>query len=368
MTTDILVIGGGITGAGVLLACARRGLSAVLVERGRPGGMTTAVSSGLIHGGLRYLPYDAPVALECCQESGWILRRYGALLRRQPFLWPLYRGGHGLDTAETLLELYDELQPLKGGRPHVRLSAADAAALVPGLSREGLVGALTFDEWAVEPRALVAAVIAEAAEKGARVLRGEVTGLLRENGRVAGARLRGGASLKARVVINAAGPWADRVAALAGASAPLTLRKGVHLVLPGDFGPWALLFRDETGRTVGLYPRPGEAWVGPTDDAYAGDPRDAEATAEELARLRRGVERVLPGLPPAEARGVAGVRPIAAGGPVGWLLSRDYRVFEHAAEGIEGFVTVTGGKLVLFRKMGEEAVDAAERAGCALNA
>ncbi len=365
MATDVLIIGGGITGAGVLLACARRGLSAVLLERGRPGGVTTAASSGLIHGGLRYLPYDAPVTLECCQESGWILERFRPLLRRQPFLWPSFEGGHGVDTAETLLELYDELQPLKGGRPHVRLTAAEARVLVPALSGDGLRGGVTFDEWAVDARALVAAVIAETSHGETRVLKGEVTAFDMEGGRVTGARLADGTALAARVVINAAGPWADRVAALAGGRAPLTLRKGVHLVLPGDHGPWAVLFADETGRTVGLYPRPGTAWVGPTDDAFTGDPESAVATEAELARLRRAVRRALPGLSAPEDSGVAGVRPIVAGGPVGWLLSRDYRVFDHSAEGIEGLVTVTGGKLVLFRKMGEEAVAAAERKLCA---
>lgn len=340
----------------------------MLVERGRPGGVTTAASSGLIHGGLRYLPYDAPVTLECCQESGWILRRYGGLLRRQPFLWPLFKGGHGPDTAEALLELYDELQPLKGGRPHVRLTAREARDLVPGLSGEGLRGGVTFDEWAVDARALVAAVIAEAVQGGGRALKGEVTAFEMSGGRVSGARLADGTVLAARAVINAAGPWADRVAALAGARAPLTLRKGVHLVLPGNRGPWAVLFADETGRTLGLYPRPGEAWVGPTDDAFEGDPGRAVATEAELSRLRRAVERALPGAPTAGARGVVGVRPIAAGGPVGWLLSRDYRVFDHAAEGAEGLVSVTGGKLVLFRKMGEEAVAAVERMLCASSA
>lgn len=365
MSVDILVIGGGITGAGVLLECARRGFSALLVERG-PTGATTAVSSGLVHGGLRYLPYDAPVTLECCRESGWIVSRYRALLRRQPFLWPLYEGGHGLDTAEALLELYDELQPLKEGRAHVRLGPEEARALVPGLSASRLRGALTFDEWAVDPRALVSALLDEARAAGAKVLRDSVRALEGPGGRVSSALLRDGTRVEARCVINAAGPWAAEVAALAGAKVPLILRKGVHLVLPGYAGRWALLFRDETGRTVGLYPRAGEAWVGPTDDPYEGRPEDAAPSQEELSRLRRAVEGVLPGLPPSPLEGRVGVRPIIAGGPVGWLLSRDYRVLDHGPlDGVEGLVTVTGGKLVLFRKMAEEAVSAAARMLCA---
>jgi glycerol-3-phosphate dehydrogenase len=280
----------------------------------------------------------------------------------------MFKGDHGLDTAEALLELYDELQPLKGGRPHVRLSADEARTLVSGLSGAGLRGAVTFDEWAVDARALVAAVIADGVRAGARVLQGEVASFKMPRGRVEGAVLSDGREISARVVVNAAGPWADRVAALAGARVPLTLRKGVHLVLPGDHGRWAVLFRDETGRTLGLYPRPGEAWVGPTDDAFEGDPAEAAPTEAELSRLRRAVERALPGLGASGLTGVAGVRPIVAGGPVGWLLSRDYRVFDHAEEGIGGLVTVTGGKLVLFRKMGEEAVDAAERMLCASSA
>ncbi|MEK7745615.1 MAG: FAD-dependent oxidoreductase, partial [Elusimicrobiota bacterium] len=138
---DAVVIGGGITGAGVLRDLALRGLNAVLLERGEPGMATTASSTHLIHGGLRYLLYDRPTTHATCWDSGNIRRIAAPLLTRMPIVWPVYRGhSHGLETVETLLESYDSFQRMKQGLPHLRLSAPATLRLFPGLSREGLLG------------------------------------------------------------------------------------------------------------------------------------------------------------------------------------------------------------------------------------
>lgn len=357
---DVAVIGGGITGAGVFAAAAERGLRVLLIEAGALGGRTTEVSSGLVHGGLRYLPYDVATTVECCREAGAIRRRFGGLLRRQVFLWPVYRGDrHPLALVESVLEAYDRFAPLKEAKPHVRLSAAETLALEPGLASRGLAGAVSFDEWAVDAAGLARLLIEEGRSRGGEVWEGfRVAALPVRGGAVADlvcAGTGGNCSARARVVVNAAGPWAEETARLAGCrGVRLELRKGVHLILEGAPARHALLFPDATGRTVGLYPRSGEAWVGPTDDPYPGPPGPVAAEEHELAGLWAAVSRLLPGLRAGAARGVAGLRPVLRGrlGP----LSRDWSVFDHAGEGVGNLVTVTGGKLTTYRPMAQAAL------------
>lgn len=354
---DLVVIGGGITGAGVLRAAARAGLSAALVEAGEPGGRTTRASSGLLHGGLRYLPYDAATSARSSREAGSLAAAYPGLVRRQPFLWPVYRGQpRGLELVETLLELYDRLAPARGAYPHLRLTAEEALRVEPGLEPKGLRGALAFDEWAVDAAGLVRAVIEEARALGARADHGRrARALDLFGGRRARVTLDDGTTLEAGAVVNAAGPWAEEVAGLAGCrSVRLVLRRGSHWIVEGVPARCALIFPDERGRYVGLYPRTGEAWIGPTDEPHEGPLEAVRPEEEELSRLRRAALRVLPALP-AAGRGIAGVRPIVRQG-LGGPLSRDYRVFDHAAEGAPALITVTGGKLTLFEAMAGEAV------------
>ncbi|MBK9429061.1 MAG: FAD-dependent oxidoreductase [Elusimicrobia bacterium] len=255
MTYDAIVIGGGITGAGVARDFALRGWKALLLERGRFGRATTAGSSHLIHGGLRYLLYDRLTTHETCWDSGHIVRIARPLLTRLPILWPVY-GDHrrGLETVETLLESYDRFQPLKGGRPHLRLNPAETLRLVPGLKPVDLRGGLLFDEYWVEAADLVAANVADARRAGADAFEDTgVEAITRENGRVTGVRVIGGKIIQAPVLVNAAGPWAARVAALAGAAVDLRLQKGTHLVYRGSvpalagLAPWAFCSKPPTG-------------------------------------------------------------------------------------------------------------------------
>src|SRR5258706_15875894 len=121
---DVIVVGGGITGAGVARDCAMRGLKTLLVERSRPGMATTASSTHLIHGGLRYLLYDRLTTHATCWDAGNIVRIARPLLSRVVLLWPVYRGHrHGLETVETLLESYDGFTRMKEGLAHRRLAA-----------------------------------------------------------------------------------------------------------------------------------------------------------------------------------------------------------------------------------------------------
>jgi glycerol-3-phosphate dehydrogenase len=162
-------------------------------------------------------------------------------------------------------------------------------------------------------------------------------------------------SVRPRVVVNATGPWAEQTARLAGCrSVRLILRKGVHLIVPGTPLRHALILPDASGRHIGLYPREGESWAGPTDDPYSGSPDEARGTVSEGEALRAALLRRLPALESqGSPRTVAGLRPIVRSMMPG-LLSRDYKVFDHAGEGAANFLTVTGGKLTTYRPMAEE--------------
>jgi glycerol-3-phosphate dehydrogenase len=358
---DLAIIGGGIAGLGVFESAGRAGLKAVLIERGAPGRATTAVTSGLLHGGLRYLPYDVGTSLLMCREIARLRAERPELLTRQEFLWPVYRGERlGFGLVGALHDEYDLFARMRGARLHARLSADEAVSRLPGLSPDGLLGAVAFDEWRVDVPGLVAALAAAGAASGGEVLEGRrVVGLEVRGGRVAAARLDDGREVEARSFVNAAGPWAEEVAGLAGAKlVRLRLRKGVHLVVPGDPPPRGLIFPGPGGRRIGAYPRPGETWVGPTDEPHDGPPDAAAALPGEREDIRRALARVLPELAARPSRCVAGLRPIPRRSGAAFLLSREHHVFDHAAEGLANFLSVAGGKLTTYRPMGEDVLAA----------
>ncbi|MBI5622227.1 MAG: FAD-dependent oxidoreductase [Elusimicrobia bacterium] len=362
---DLVIIGGGIAGAAAFKAAAEAGLSVCLLERAAAGSATTAVTSGLFHGGLRYLAHDATTSLEMCREIAALLRERPGLLSRQVFLWPVYRGHRlGLGLVESLLEYYDRFARERSSPGHFRLTAEETLERMPALEGRGLLGSLAFDEWRADVPGLVKALLDEGRARGGEVLEGRpVSSFAVRSGRVVAARVRtqggGTAEFYGRAFLNAAGPWAEEVADLAGArSVRLCLRRGAHLIVPQEPPPCGLIFPDPSGRYIGLYPRASEFWVGPTDDPHQGCPDRLEATAEESQRLRRGLATVLPGYGTAAGRTVVGLRPIFRQLLAGSLLSRDYRVIDHDREGIENLVTVVGGKLTSHRPMAEEAVAA----------
>lgn len=375
MNYDAIVIGGGITGAGVLRDLALRGVRSLLVEKGEFGRATTAASSHLIHGGLRYLLYDRLTTHATCWDSGHIVRMARPLLTRLPILWPVYRDHRrGLDTVETLLESYDGFQPMKEGRSHRRLRAEETLRLAPGLKRDGLRGGLLFDEYWVDAVHLVAANIDSAVRAGAEARTGvEVIGFERmgNSSEIRGVRLRGvdgkEETLLAQVVINAAGPWADRVAALAGAEVSLRLQKGSHLVYPSSpLGAMPLkmgflLEAVDRERYVFILPGQGKTLVGPTDLAAAESPDHLTASGEEIQYLMASCRRYFKGFPENFTETSVGVRPILGQKGPEKLLSRGFRVIDHGREGASRLVTVAGGKMSDFRLMGEEAGDAVSR-------
>jgi glycerol-3-phosphate dehydrogenase len=375
---DAIVIGGGITGAGVLRDLALRGYRGLLLEKEDLGAATTASSSHLIHGGLRYLLYDRLTTHATCWDSGHITRIARPLLTRLPILWPVYRDHRrGLETVETLLESYDSFQPLKEGKKHLRLSALETRRLMPGLKEGGLLGGLLFDEYWVDAVNLVKANTDAACRGGAEVRVGAaVFGFEKSDpsSQKIGVRIRfeGGkeTTLWASVVINAAGPWANEVASLAGASIPLRHQKGSHLVYDhyplgegnSSFPVGLLLEAIDRERYVFILPGKEKTLVGPTDIPAPEGIHSIKTTEEEVSYLLNSCRRYFSEFPASFDRTVVGARPLLGQRGPEKLLSRGFRVVDHGAEGgPDRFVTVAGGKMSDFRLMGEETVTVASR-------
>ena len=182
--------------------------------------------------------------------------------------------------GDTLIGLFQEL---KLGRSHLRLSREVTLELVPGLEPKGLVGSVAFDEWGVPPLELVAKNLESAARYGGRAVEGTaVEGLLREGDRVAGVRIRGpegSREVRARLVVNAAGPWVNEVAGLGRARVPLRVRRGTHLVYRDWRTPVGLLLEAvDRKRVVFVLPFEKETLIGPTDvkGVETGEPRPSD--------------------------------------------------------------------------------------------
>jgi glycerol-3-phosphate dehydrogenase len=371
---DLLVVGGGVTGAGVALDAAARGLSVVLAERDDLASGTSRWSSKLVHGGLRYLARgEVGIAYESAAERGLIMGRLAPHLTRPlPMIYPWVPGTSrgsralvsvGLAAADVLRRAArTRRQTLPGPR---RLTAAEALATVPALRRDLTGGMLSWDGQLTDDARLVVAIARTAARHGAVIVtRCEASGLTGQ-GALLTDRLTGESfSLRAGAVVNAAGVWAGQLAE----GVQLRPSRGTHLVLPDSAfgGLRAGLIAPVPGhrdRFVFALPVPGEprVYVGLTDEPAEGPVPDVpEPTPAEIAFLLeavRGLFETPPG--PADVLGAfAGLRPLLTGGQATGStadLSRRHAVLTSP----DGVLTVVGGKLTTYRRMAQDAVDAA---------
>ncbi len=365
---QVLIVGGGINGAGVARDLALRGVRVALVEKGEFGTGTTWASSGMIHGGLRYLQMDPEVTQHSCADSGAIQRIAPHLIFRIPFLMPVFpEDPIGPELVEVGLEMYDRFQPLKNGRPHTRLTREQALRLEPALSPR-IDCAFSLDEWGVDAPRLVALNALDAAERGAEVhTHTEVRELLREggSGRVRGARVRDRLSgeernIEAEITLNCTGPWASQLAALAGAELRLRPAKGIHLVFERRVSDVAIYARGIDGRDMFTFPHEQNSMAGTTDDDFYGDLDRLEVTEDEVRYVLEAMDRSIPGIRRHRViHTLAGVRPTLYGfGLYEDELSRDYAVIDHGTrQGVPGFWSLAGGKLAAYRLMAEDASD-----------
>ncbi len=372
MAYDVVVLGGGVNGTGVARDCAMRGLRVLLLEKADFGVGASGNSSGMIHGGIRYMLTDRKVTALACRDSGYIQRIAPHLLFRIPFLMPFVSRGEEAtlrDRAEwygteVYVGTYDLFQPLKRGKASARLSADELYALEPGL-RPGLRGAVTLDEWGIDAFRLCVLNALDARRHGAEVRTWtEAREVLREGGRVRGVRFRDvltgdeGEAL-APVVFNAAGAWSPALARRSGVPVPMRPGKGVHLTLDRRLSNYGVICAAVDGRQMFTMPHENETIIGTTDDDYYGDPDDLEATNDEVEYLLEGAASLVPDVRRARiTRAWCGLRTtIYAYGPNEDALSREHQLHEGAAHGAAGLLSIVGGKLASYRAQSEEATD-----------
>nr|WP_225926457.1 glycerol-3-phosphate dehydrogenase/oxidase [Pseudonocardia abyssalis] len=373
---DVLVVGGGVVGAGSALDAATRGLTVGLVEARDFASGTSSRSSKLIHGGLRYLEMlDFRLVAEALSERGLLIEKLAPhLIRPVPFIYPLRHRAWERIYAGAGVALYDVLARASGhsaGLPlHRHLTRRGARRIVPSLRKDALVGALQYYDAQVDDARHTMFIARTAAAYGAHVAtRSRVVGLLREGERVTGAEvhdLESGRTIKvhAKQVINATGVWTDDTQSMVGERGQFKVRasKGIHLVVPRDRiqGDSGLILRTE--KSV-LFVIPwGRHWiVGTTDTDWDLDKAHPAASAADIDYLLDHVNEVLEQpLTHADVEGVyAGLRPLLSGeSDATSKLSREHAV-AHTAPGL---VVVAGGKYTTYRIMAKDAVDAAVHA------
>jgi glycerol-3-phosphate dehydrogenase len=368
---DLLVIGGGITGGGIARDAAVRGFRTAVVDAGDFGAGTSSRSSRLIHGGLRYLEHFAfGLVQEASRERRTLLRIAPHLVRPLRFLFPLYRGGRVPPwKLRAGMWLYDLLGGFRNTHLHRWLSPRKALEAEPGLRDRDLLGAAVYWDAQTDDARLVVATLRGAAQSGALVANyTTATSFVRAEGRIVGVVLRDSLSGEERIVralsvVNATGPWVDRVRRLDDPNAPplMRLSKGAHALVRRD----RLGLRDAVtlaspidGRVMFILPWNDLAYIGTTETEEDATPETARATGEDVTYLLRSANAVFPRarLAPSDVLATwAGVRPLLAADhdvPAG-RVSREHRIVESPS----GLVTIAGGKLTSFQVMGRDVVD-----------
>ncbi|MFL5963990.1 MAG: glycerol-3-phosphate dehydrogenase/oxidase [Gaiellaceae bacterium] len=354
---DLLVIGGGIIGAGIAEAATAHGKTVALVERGDFASATSSASSKLIHGGLRYLQMgDVGLVREAHQERRALMTVVAPhLVHRLPFLFPLYDDGpHRPWFVRTGVLLYSALARAK---LNGRVSEQRALRLVPQLRTEGLhSSALYADAWTNDGRLTLANVRA-AADRGAVVLNyAEVTAIHGDGADVVvdGETVR----VQAASIVNATGPWLDRVRRLEDPDAAPSIRlsKGVHLVADGgeDWSAAVTIPHDKV-RVSFAIPWEGKLLLGTTDTLHEGEPEDAQVTDDDVRTILDEAAVAVRDIGQVRAS-FYGLR-VLPGGPGATANARRETVY---TRGAQGMLSVAGGKLTTYRRI---ALDALEQLG-----
>lgn len=367
---DVLVIGGGIFGAGVARDAALRGLRVALVEQSDFASGTSSRSSKLIHGGFRYLAQrDFKLVFEACRERRILQRIAPHLVHPLPFLFPVYEGGPiSLAKLRFGMTLYDWLALYRNVAPHRTLSPEQVLEQEPTLARPSLLGAVKFYDCQEDDARFCVENILHATELGALCANYcAVTGFETRDGRIIKAQVsdRLGTDtfeVAARVFVNAAGPWIEKVCSLTpfnGAQRMLSPTKGVHLLLPKLTQQHAVVFSNRhDGRILLVVPYGDGSLVGATDTDFRGDLGSVHVEPPDVEYLLTEVRSMFPDASVSESDIVAtsaGVRPLLhsdATNPS--ARSREHRVIRRG----RNLLSIAGGKYTTYRLIAQQAVDA----------
>jgi glycerol-3-phosphate dehydrogenase len=370
---DILVIGGGITGACIARDASLRGFSTACVDKNDWAWGTSSRSSKMIHGGIRYLEmFDFKLVFEACRERRQLLLNAPHLVYPQPFFFPIYKGDkNGIFMIESGLILYDILALFRNVKPHRMYLHDRAMELEDGLDSDTLKAAGIFYDCSTDDARLTLAFALTALDDGTDCANYvEVTSLLKEKEAVSGARVRDVLTgeefdIEARVVVNASGAWGDEVCSLDEPGAPekLQLTKGSHIMVPRGRARTrnALpIVSPEDKRMMFLIPRGEFSLIGTTDIYYHEDLDNPYATRDEVEYILEAANHAMPRAHLDKADIIStysGLRPLAMqeGGEdvAASAVSREHRIYA----GHSGLLTIAGGKLTTARSMAEEMVD-----------
>lgn len=366
---DVVVIGGGITGAGIALDATTRGMKVALVEMQDFAAGTSSRSTKLVHGGLRYLKqFEIKMVAEVGKEREIVYENGPHVTTPERMLLPMHKGGtFGKFSTSIGLRVYDFLAGVKKSERRKMLSVSETLKMEPLVKKEGLKGGGHYVEYRTDDARLTIEVMKAAVDKGATPINyTKVDKLLYENGKVNGVQVADLLSgdvyeIYADKVINAAGPWVDSIREKDQSKKGKTLKlsKGVHVVIDQSKFPLkqALYFDTPDGRMIFAIPRAGKAYVGTTDTFYDGDPAVPTVTSEDRAYLLKAIDYMFPEVKISDEdieSSWAGVRPlILEEGKDPSEISRKDEIWESDS----GLITIAGGKLTGYRKMAKTTVD-----------
>lgn len=368
---DILVIGAGITGAGIARDAAMRGLRTALIDQGDFASGTSSKSSRLVHGGLRYLEMgDLRLVFEASAERKTLLRIAPHLVRPRSFIFPVFRESRVPKWKLAIgLWAYDILSLFRNVQRHVMLSKREVEEAEPALKREGLVGGARYFDAQCDDARLTLANVLSAHQHGALIANyAKAVGFVEIAGKIAGARIRDESEgseheVRAKVVINATGPWSDETRK----DGTTTLRptKGTHILVDrkrlGNNEAITLTSAVD-GRVMFVIPWGKLTYIGTTDTDDTSDPSAVQADSADVDYLLKSANEAFPDarLEPDDVISAwAGFRPLLK--PDDPLdpssVSREHRIIR----GDNGLISIVGGKLTTYRKMAAEVVDLAAR-------
>jgi len=372
MVRDVVIIGGGINGAGIARDAAMRGLKVLLIEKGELGCATTSASTRLIHGGLRYLEhFEFGLVRESLREREILLKIAPDLVRPLAITIPIYKQSKRARlTIHAGMILYDLLSWGKSLPSHRMLSRAETLVRWPGLNPDGLIGsALYYDAQVEFPERLVVANVQSAREFGAEVLtHTRVINLAVNDGNVSGVEFVSEDAQKqfaeARLVINAAGPWIDRVLAHAPVKSPKLIggTKGSHIVVPPfPTAPSNAIYLEarSDGRPMFIIPWNKLYLIGTTDIRFEGDPAEVRCEEWEIDYLLSETNLAIPGAQLTRENILctySGVRPLPnTDDKDEQSITRRHFIREHPQ--LRNLLSIVGGKLTTYRSLAEECVD-----------
>ncbi len=359
---DVVVIGGGSTGTATARDCALRGLRTLLLERDDIASATVGTCAGMISSGLKYM--DEPHIVDMCSAEVVHLNRIARhIIMKNPILTPILEM-EDLSSGGDFAEEYSKRAALRQVPPVLFLSPEDAMRIEPRLN-PSLIASMYFEEFFIDPFRLCLLQAIDARRHGA-VIRTycEVVDIKTHDGTVEGVVFydrikRCTEHVRTRTVVNAGGPWADKIAALAGARLEIRLNKGAHVIFDRRVVNVGVIAKAVDGRMIYLFPHENTVLLGTTALDTWEDPDSLVTEQDEIEYLLKSIEWVIPSIREARIiRTMEGVRPLVADWkkPEG-KVTRGYEVIDHGPQGVQGLISFTGGKLVMCRHMAQTATD-----------